>query len=75
MRQNNFHSALLVTSGYHQRRAALAFSRAFEGTALRFVNVPADDPDWDQFLWWLHPDERDLTLRELGKLALAYLNR
>ena len=75
MRQRHFSSALLVTSGYHQRRAALAFSRAFAGTTLRFVNVPADDPDWDPLLWWLHPDQRELTLRELGKLALEYLNR
>jgi uncharacterized SAM-binding protein YcdF (DUF218 family) len=75
MRQRRLASALLVTSGYHQRRAALAFARAFEGTNLRFTNVPADDPDWDAVLWWLDPGQRELTLRELGKLALAYLNR
>lgn len=75
MRTKNVTSALLVTSGYHQRRAALAFARAFDGTGLRFANVPADDPDWDAVLWWLHPEQRELTYRELGKLALAYLNR
>lgn len=75
MRAMNFRSALLVTSGYHQRRAAVTFARAFAGTGTRFANVPADDPDWDPVLWWLHPDQRDLTLREIGKLALAYLNR
>ena len=75
MRARQYGSALLVTSGYHQRRAALVFSRAFSGTSLRFANVPADDPDWDPVLWWLHPSQRDLTLREIGKLALAYLNR
>ena len=75
MEANRFGSALLVTSGYHQRRAALAFARAFEGTALRFTNVPADDPDWDALLWWLRPEQRELTLRELGKLVLAYMNR
>ena len=75
MRDRGFTSALLVTSGYHQRRAALAFTRAFEGTPLRFRNVPADDPDWDALFWWLHPEQRELTLRELGKLALEYVNR
>ncbi len=75
MRKEGFRTALLVTSGYHQRRAALAFSRAFAGSDLSFANVPADDPDWDAVLWWLAPEQRDLTVRELGKLALAYLNR
>ena len=75
MQQKGLRSALLVTSGYHQRRAALAFERAFAGTGIPFANVPADDPDWDAVLWWIDRDERDLTLRELGKLALAYLNR
>ena len=75
MVQRRFRSALLVTSGYHQRRAAVAFSRAFEGTALRFINAPADDPDWDAVWWWLDPRQRDLTFVELGKLALEYLNR
>jgi len=75
MRVKSFSSALLVTSGYHERRAAATFARAFEGAGVRFTNTPADDPDWDPVLWWLHPDQRDLTLRELGKLALVYLNQ
>ena len=75
MQARKLSSALLVTSGYHQRRAALAFARAFDGTGLHFTNVPADDPDWDAVWWWLDPDQRQLTIVELGKLALAYVNR
>lgn len=75
MQSRGLKRALLVTSGYHQRRAALEFSRAFAGTELSFANVPAEDPDWDALLWWLDPEQSDLTLRELAKLAFAYLNR
>lgn len=75
MRERRLRTALLVTSGYHQRRAALAFSRSFAGTELTYANVPASDPDWDAVLWWLDAEQRELTLIELGKLALAYLNR
>ena len=75
MVQRGYRSALLVTSGYHERRAALAFSRAFEGSGLSFSNAPAADPDWDPVLWWMHADERELTLVELGKLARAYVQR
>lgn len=75
MTSHDYRVALLVTSGYHQRRAALAFDRAFAGTEMRFWNVPADDPDWDAVTWWTDTRQRDLTLVELGKLALAYVNR
>lgn len=75
MRERTLRSAILVTSGYHQRRASLAFSRAFAGTDLSYANVPAADPDWDPMFWWLDREQRELTLIELGKLALAYLNR
>ena len=75
MLTKGYRTAILVTSGYHQRRAALVFDRAFGGSGLSFCNVPADDPDWDAVTWWRDPDERELTVVELGKLALAILQR
>jgi uncharacterized SAM-binding protein YcdF (DUF218 family) len=62
-------SAILVTSPYHQRRAALLFQREFDRVGLSFRNHPADDPDWDATLWWTSEPSRSLTLVELAKLG------
>jgi len=75
MRERKLRTALLVTSPYHQRRAALEFSRAFEGTDLSFRNVPVEDADWDPTLWWTRPELLRLTLTELAKLSLSYVSR
>ena len=69
MRAQGLHTAILVTSPYHQRRAALLFSREFDAAGLAFRNHPADDPDWDPNVWWIHDDSRKLTLVELAKLG------
>lgn len=68
MREKRLHTAILVTSPYHQRRAALLFSRAFAAD-LSFRNHPAEDPQWDPDRWWLQEPSRTLTLVELAKLG------
>ena len=69
MKSAGLHSAILVTSPYHQRRAALLFEREFVRLSLSFRNHPADDPDWDATLWWTREPSRSLTLVELAKLG------
>ena len=69
MKNRGLKSAILVTSPYHQRRAAILFEREFDRTALSFRNHPADDPDWDATLWWTSEPSRSLTLVELAKLG------
>jgi len=50
---NNIKNVILVTSGYHQRRAALEFEKLGGTIALR--NHPLiNDKDWSLF-WWLTP--------------------
>ena len=66
---------LLVTSPYQQRRAALEFSDAFQGTELKFRSVTADEPEWDRTLWWLSPQARGRTLAEIVLLFLVLLER
>lgn len=73
MTERGLHTAILVTSPYHQRRAALLFSRAFGPAGLEFRNHPAQDPDWDPDRWWLHEPARTLTLVELAKLGAALI--
>jgi uncharacterized SAM-binding protein YcdF (DUF218 family) len=69
MRSRGARSAILVTSPYHQRRAAMLFEREFGRVSLSFRNHPADDPDWDPNLWWTSEPSRSLTLVELAKLG------
>lgn len=75
MAQRKLHSAILVTSPYHQRRAAFEFQRAFEPRGLAFRNYPARDPEWNAFLWWRHEPLRSRTLLELVKLGAVYLSQ
>ena len=69
MKSAHLRSAILVTSPYHQRRAALLFEREFDQARLSFRNHPADDPSWDATLWWTSEPSRSLTLIELAKLG------
>jgi uncharacterized SAM-binding protein YcdF (DUF218 family) len=75
MVQRKLHSAILVTSPYHQRRAAFEFQRAFEPRGLVFRNHPARDPEWNAFLWWRQEPVRSRTLLELVKLGAVYLSQ
>ena len=69
MRARGLRTAILVTSPYHQRRAALLFARAFSPAGLSFRNHPADDPEWDANTWWIREPSRTLTMVELAKLG------
>lgn len=75
MIQRKMRSAILVTSPYHQRRAAMEFARAFGPSGLTFKNHPADDPEWNAFLWWRQEPLRSRTLLELVKLGAVYLSQ
>src|ERR1700687_590884 len=66
-------SAILVTSPYHQRRAALLFTRSFGPAGLVLRNYPARDPEWNPDLWWLHEPLRSRTLIEIAKLGAEIL--
>jgi len=74
MVQRKLGSAILVTSPYHQRRAWMAFSRAFEPGGIKLRNYPARDKDWNAFLWWRREPARSQTLLELAKLGSVYLS-
>jgi len=70
MKARGLTTAILVTSPYHQRRAADLFSREFGPAKLTFTSYPARDPLWDPNTWFLHEPSRSLTLVELAKLSV-----
>lgn len=68
--ENEIKSVILVTSGYHQRRAALEFG-ARSGVIVRNHPVPSDD-QWSAF-WWATPIGWFLAVSEFMKIIAFYL--
>ena len=74
MRQHNFRSAIIVSSGYHMRRARLAFERANTDPGLVFYFHPVDyrDPE-DSDPWWWDSAYVMKVADEYVKLLAGYL--
>lgn len=69
--EKNLHNIILVTSGYHQRRASLEFNRMADGVSIR--NYPmTSDRDWSWF-WWVTPRGWWLAGGEVAKITAFYL--
>ncbi len=66
MRAENIKSVILVTSGYHQRRASLEFGKIVGNTVV-VQNSPTADKDWDWW-WWLTPRGWWLAISEGVKI-------
>lgn len=66
-------SAILVTSPYHLQRAVLTFRGVYNGTGIRVIGRSAPDGEWRKTSWWLKPETRALTFRELEKLGYVTL--
>ena len=73
MEQHRLRSAILVTSPYHLRRAALTFGGVYNGSGIRVIGRAAPDGAWRKQSWWAWDETRELTLRELEKLAYVTL--
>jgi len=69
-RAHQFTDIILVTSGYHQRRASLEFHRAVETATIRDYPV-LHDKDWSWF-WWMTPRGWWLAGGELVKIIAFY---
>lgn len=68
--QNNITSVILVTSGYHQRRAGLEFKQS---TNVSVRNHPvASDDQWSN-TWWLTPIGWFLAISEVTKILVFYI--
>lgn len=68
-KQDNISSIILVTSGYHERRATLEFQKMAAGVTI--LNAPTDDKDWNMW-WWLRPRGWWLAGSELVKIVIFY---
>jgi len=62
---------ILVTSGYHQRRASLEFNKLTSGVTI--LNHPvASDQDWS-FWWWATPRGWWLAGSEIVKIIILFV--
>lgn len=67
----NYTDVILVTSGYHQRRATLEFQKVADTVSIR--NYPVvHDADWGWY-WWLTPKGWWLAGSELVKIVAFYM--
>lgn len=64
-----YKSIILVTSGYHQRRALIEFNSYGKGVDIRPHPV-AEDKDWNRY-WFLTPRGWSLATSEIVKSAIA----
>jgi uncharacterized SAM-binding protein YcdF (DUF218 family) len=71
--QHGLQSAVLVTSPYHLNRAVLTFRGVYDGTGIRVIGRSAPDGEWRKTNWWMQPETRSLTVRELEKLGYVTL--
>ena len=67
----NIDSIILVTSGYHQRRASLEFEKRAENVVV--LNHPVTtDRDWSVW-WWTNPRGWTLAVSEIFKIIAFHL--
>lgn len=70
LKGNQIEDAILVTSPYHQRRAALQFAKAAPDIKVR--NHPATDSQWAKW-WWMTPRGWWLATSETVKIIAFYV--
>ena len=72
LENNNAKSIILVTSGYHQKRASLEFGR-YDNEVI-ILNQPAvNDKDWPS-TWWLSFQGWWLAAGEVVKIGFFYIS-
>lgn len=69
--RNEYRRVILVTSGYHQRRASIEFGN-FVGSGVQVVNHPVRSDNQWSYWWWATPTGWWLALSELVKIVLVY---
>jgi uncharacterized SAM-binding protein YcdF (DUF218 family) len=70
-KKDNIQSVILVTSGYHERRASLEFNKRTFNVLVLDHPAP-NDQDWS-FWWWATPTGWYLAISELAKIVAFYL--
>lgn len=65
MKSNGWHSAIIVTSPFHSRRALLTFERYAAGYTYYSSPLPEEKPEWQRQRWWSRRGDMGTTIREM----------
>lgn len=71
LEEKDIKTVILVTSGYHQRRAGLEFSERANGKVIIMNHPVANDKQWSGW-WWLTPVGWYLAIGEFVKIMMFY---
>lgn len=71
IKEKGYKKIILVTSPYHQRRTFQLFQE--ELPDVKILNQSAQDEDWRKKGWWQTNIGRFLTVGELGKIFINFL--
>lgn len=71
VKKEGYKTIILVTSPYHQRRTFQLFRQ--ELPEVKIINRSAVDDAWRKKGWWENNDARFLTVGELGKIFVNYV--
>ncbi len=66
--ENKWHSAILVTSPFHQRRAYLMFHSYYHSHNIKLINSPAESREWNQLFWFIQKGNLRMIFMELQRL-------
>lgn len=73
VKENNFKSAIVVTSNYHTRRSRLAFNKVFRGTDVRILISPCPGGSFTPGEWWKSRELIKSVFLEYTKLLYYFL--
>lgn len=68
MLQNNFTSAIVVSSPYHMRRASWLFGRVFKNENIMLLYSPVDNSWFTEEKWWTNERSMQAIFDEYAKL-------
>lgn len=73
MLQNNFTSAIVVSSPYHMRRAAWLFGKVFKNDNITLLYSPVDNSWFKPEKWWIDERKIHAVMDEYAKLVYYVL--
>ena len=75
LKERGFHSAIVLSSPYHMRRAAMLFERTFRGEDIELIYRYVRDSGFDPDQWWKDPGMRKVVGLEYLKLGVNFWGR
>jgi uncharacterized SAM-binding protein YcdF (DUF218 family) len=73
VKENNFKSAIVVTSNYHTRRSKFAFNKVFRNTNVRILISPCPGGSFSPGEWWKSRELTKTVFLEYTKLIYYFL--